>query len=55
MQKYISGPTTLKTMLCMLQDELDRGFRTIYVEAMEVRVFLDKHITKKYGDTIAQY
>lgn len=28
MQKYLGGPATLKTMLCMLQDELDRGFST---------------------------
>ena len=25
MHKYCSGPTTLKSMMCMLSDELDRG------------------------------
>jgi len=46
MQKYIDGLATLRTMLHMLQDELDRGFRTIYLEAMEARVHFNKYITK---------
>ena len=29
MQKYIGGPATLRRVLHILQDELDRGFRTI--------------------------
>ena len=45
MQRYISGPATLKTVLHMLQDELDRGFMTIYPESMEARVCFDKYIT----------
>lgn len=55
MQKYIGGPNTLKTMLGMLQDELDRGSWTIYPESMEVIVCFEKDITKQYGGTIAQY
>ena len=42
MQKYIGGPTTLRIVLRVLQDELDRGFRTIYLEAMEARVCFSK-------------
>lgn len=55
MQKYIGGPTTLTKTLCMLQGELDRGFRTIYLESMEARVCFEKDITKQNGDTIAHY
>jgi len=46
MQKYISGPATLETMLRMLQDDLDKGYRTIYPKAMEERVYFQKDITK---------
>lgn len=35
MQKYISGPATLRTMLCILRDEMEKGSRSIYSEAME--------------------
>lgn len=38
MQKYIGGLNNLRRMFCMLQDEMDRGFRTICTEAMEARV-----------------
>lgn len=43
MQRYISGPNTLSSVLCMLQDELDRGFITIYPEVMEARVCFEKY------------
>ena len=55
MQRYISGLTTIKTMLHMLQDELDKDFRTISPEAMEESVFFDKDVIKQYGDIIEQY
>ena len=55
MQKYIGGLATLKTLWHILQDELNKGFITIYPEAMEARVHFDKDVTKQYGDTIAQY
>ena len=55
MQMYISGPTTLKIVLRMLHDELDKGFRTIYPEAMEARLCFEKEITKQYEDTIEKY
>jgi len=54
MQRYMSGPATLRIMLHVLQDELDRGFRTIYSEAMEARVCFDKDVIKQCGHTIAQ-
>jgi len=42
-------------MLDMIQYELEKGYKTIYSEAMEARVYFHKDITKGYGDTIAQY
>lgn len=38
MQMYIVGLTLLKTKLCILHDELDRGSKSVYLEAMEARV-----------------
>ena len=45
-KNYIGGPVKVNTMLYMLQDELDRGFITIYLEAMEARVRFDKDAIK---------
>jgi len=38
MQKYISGPTTLRKMFRILQDELDKGSITICLEVKEPRI-----------------
>jgi len=46
MQKYIGGPITIKTMLHMLQDELEKGSKTIYPEVMEEIFCYQKHIIK---------
>ena len=42
MHQYVVGWTTLKTMMCMLLDELDRGARSVYPDAMEARVFFQQ-------------
>lgn len=55
MQKYIGGLVVFKTMLCMLQAKLDKGFQTIYPQAMEATVHYRKETIKQYGDIIAQY
>lgn len=47
MQKYISGPTTLRKMLHMLQDQSNRGSETIYLDTMGTRVCFQKDITKQ--------
>jgi len=52
---YIIGLTLLRTKLHMLQDELDKGSKSIYLEAMEARVLFHKDIIKDYMDTIAHY
>ena len=38
MHQYVVGPTVLKTIMCMLYDELDRGARSVYPDATEARV-----------------
>ena len=37
MQNYISRPFRVKTMMLMLQNELDIGSKTVYWDAMEAR------------------
>ena len=49
MQKYIGGPVMVKTMLHMLQDDMEKGFRTIYPETMEARVALIKTSPNNMG------
>lgn len=55
MKKYIGGPIVVKAMLHILQDELDKGSKTINLEAMEARIHYQKDAIKKFGDNIAQY
>lgn len=55
MKRYTTGLATLKKIFLMLQDEMDRGFRTIYLEVMEARVCFNKDDIKQYGDTIVKY
>jgi len=38
MQKYTGGPATLRKMLHMLQDEIDKCSNTTCPDAMEARV-----------------
>jgi len=38
MHKYFFGLNALKTMMGMLSDELERGARAVYLDAMEERV-----------------
>jgi len=52
MHQYVAGPTALKTMVCMLSDELDRGARAVYPDTTEVRVFFQQHSTIERMDTI---
>jgi len=37
MHKYIVGPETLKTMMCMLSNEFHRGAQEVYPDVMEAR------------------
>lgn len=49
------GPTMLNTKLCMLQDEFDRGSKSVYLEAMEATVCFYRDFIKEYMDTIAHH
>lgn len=55
MHQYVVGPATLKTMMCMLYDELDRGAKSVYSDSTEVRVFFQKDVNMEYADTITNY
>ncbi len=55
MHKYVVGPAILKTMMHMLSDELERGARAVYSDAMEARVRFQKYVTLEYMDIIADY
>ena len=39
MHQYVVGLVALKTMLHMLSDELDRGAKSMYLDATKARVF----------------
>lgn len=52
MKKYIGSLTRVNTMLCMLQDELDKGSKTIYPKAMEEKLSYQEDTIKQYGETI---
>jgi len=45
MQNYVIGLTTLKTMMCMLSNELDKGAQVVYPDAMEARFCFQKDVT----------
>jgi len=53
MRMYIVDPALLRTKLRMLQDELDRGYKSVYPEAMEATVCFEKDIIKEYMENIA--
>lgn len=55
MHKYVVGQRSLKEMMHMLTDELDRGARAMYVDAMEARARFQKDVTLEHTDTIADY
>ena len=55
MHKYVSGPATLKTMMCMLTDKLDRGAQAVYPDAMEARFRLQTDVTAEHTDTLKYY
>ena len=42
-------------MMCMLSDELDKGARVVYVDAIEARVRFQIYVTVEHKDTIKDY
>ena len=55
MQKYVVGPATLKTMMHMLSDELDRGARAVYPDAMEARFRFLMDVIAEHTNTLKDY
>lgn len=44
MYRYVVGSATLKTMMCVLSNDLDRGAQVVYADAMEARVHFQKYV-----------
>jgi len=55
MHKYVAGPATLKTLMHMILDELNRGAQEVYLNAMEARVRFQTDVTVEHTDTIKDY
>ena len=55
MRKYVASLVTLKTMMCMLLDELDEGARAVYPNVMEARFRFETDFTMEHMDTIKDY
>jgi len=55
MHQYVVGLTALKTMMCILSDELERGAKLVYPDATDERVCFQKDVTTEYTDTITSY
>jgi len=55
MCKYIFGPNTLKTMMHILSDELDREAWVVYLDAMEARFKFQMDVTVECMNTIKDY
>jgi len=52
MDQYVASPTTLKTMMCMLSNELEKGAISVYPNATKARVFFQRDVTIECIDTI---
>ncbi len=52
MHQYVAGPTTLKMMMCMLSDELDRGAISVYLDATEAGAHFQYDVTIECVETI---
>ena len=55
MHQYVTGPATLKKMMHILSDDLERGAQVVYPDAMKARVRFHKDITLDHMDTIIDY
>lgn len=55
MHQYVIAPVALKTLMCMLADKLDRGARSMYMDATEARVLFQQDVTIEHADTITDY
>jgi len=53
--RYIVGMATLKTMMCMLLDELDKGTQALYLDAMEARFKFETDVTVEHTNTTKDY
>ena len=55
MHQCVAAPAALKTMMSILLDELDRGAKSVYPDAMEARVRFQQDVTIEHANTITNY
>lgn len=55
MHNFIGGPVKVRTMVLMLQNNLDTDSKTIYLDSMEARVHFQTKTIMQFDNTIAQY
>jgi len=55
MHQYVVDLAALKTMMCMLSDELYRVSQVVYLNEMEAKVHFQKAVTTEYTDTVGDY
>lgn len=55
MCKYVAGLATLRMLLHILSDELDRGAQVVYLDAMEARFRFQTDVMAEHTNTIRDY
>lgn len=55
MREYVAGLATLKKIMRMLIDDLDKGARAVYLDAMEARFRFQMDVTTEHTDTLKDY
>jgi len=55
MHQYVIGLAALKTMIRMIYEELDRGAKSVNLDATEARFHFQKDVIMDYANTIIDY
>lgn len=55
MQKYISDPVRIRTILLFLKREFKSGSKSLYPDSMESRFYFQPDTIMQFWDSIAQY
>lgn len=55
MHTYIGGPVQINMMFLLLKKETQIGSKSVYLDAMEARVFFQPDTIIQFGDVIMQY
>lgn len=55
MQTYIDGPIYIKTMLLLIEKEVQTSSKILYLDDMEAIFLLQPNTISQFRDTIEQY